>query len=190
MSTSPAAAILALSRLAAGKLPCLAFVQHAGDILFDRLLLERVVITIRHPETKEVLSIERERSHEPIRLSEGYVLIAEDILLRGVRIGRIEVHSARGGQSGAAVLQLAESAAEQVARYLDLDAQRIRNAAHLAKLETLKTVTQATEIIAAQQGVNNAGGLRWLMSEAVRHGRGINDLAHSIIRKNALGRTA
>jgi len=124
MPSSPASVLLDLSRLAAVRGDASGFLQRAGELLFRELELQNVSITAMDPDTKEVIQFHSERAGDPIRPSEGYVLIAEDLTARKRRIGRIEIHSARGVLSGSAMVRIAEGAAQQISSFFDTLSRR------------------------------------------------------------------
>ena len=126
MPSSPASVLFDLSRLASVRGSAADFLQRAGELLFRELELQNVSITAMDPDTKEVVQFHSERPGDPIRLSEGYVLIAEDLTARDRRIGRIEIHSARGVLSGATMVRIAEDAAKQISRFFDSGSRRVQ----------------------------------------------------------------
>lgn len=192
MNNSSAHAILALSRLASGRLPAGAFIHHVGSILFERLGLARIVINASHPETRQVHSFESGAVKEELRPSQGYVFVTEEISAQGLHLGRIELHAiGSGGERGSGLLAVAEITASQIGRYLNLDAERIRNSALKAegialraKLETAKVVSRAAGIVAVRKGVSEESALQWLLAQATRRGRDIHVVAQSVIKQS------
>lgn len=87
-----------------------------ADNLYSDLGLEKVLITVRHPKTGEIIQLERDRHTPGLRLSRGYAMITEPIRLEdGRQIGQIELHSASSLLKPCQLLHLASCLQDQIA---------------------------------------------------------------------------
>lgn len=98
------------------KSPLLSRLHQAATKLFNGRQLERILVTVRHPDTGEIAQIGHDRQTNGIALSQGYAMIAEPVRIGGRQIGQIELHAAASSLRAAHLFQLAQSLHEEIER--------------------------------------------------------------------------
>ena len=181
--TSTVELIQNISRLAAEELATEAFVEAATRKIEAAETTSEVALTLRNPVTGEVWQTSAQGKRR------GTSEFSLELEARGVRYGRFELRTT--GPSAAA-LTLAQTLADQFARYAELQAERTRNE-HLSafgrsaerELRIRKVVARACGIVASSRGLSEFQANTWLMGEARRQRRPLVAIAEQVIKQSS-----
>ena len=94
----------------------LSLIQSFGDSSYNDLDLEKILVTVRHPVTREIVQLERNRNTPNLRPSQGCVLISQSIRAKGlaIPIGQVEIHAASSSLRAKDLLEVAQTLDELI----------------------------------------------------------------------------
>lgn len=93
--------------------PLLTSIRTVADSMFNSRQLERILVTVRHPATGEIVQIGHDRHTPGLTLTGGYAMVTEPVLIAGRQVGQIELH-ATSSLRAAHLLQLAQSLHDEI----------------------------------------------------------------------------
>ena len=81
-----------------------------GDSFYNDLGLEKILVTVRHPVTREIVQFERDRNTPNLRPSHGYALVSQAIRAHGMPapIGQVEIHAASSSLRAKDLMEVAQ----------------------------------------------------------------------------------
>jgi hypothetical protein len=171
-----------ISRLAAEETSPEAFVQSATREIGAAPTTTEVSLTLRNPVTGEVWqgAVQQDR---PVKSE-----FSLDLEVRGVRYGRLELRTTGGA---VAALMLAQTLADQLARYGELQAERSRNEHLVAfglasgqQLRRRKLAARASGILISQRSWSEFQAHSWMEAEARRQRRSVTAIAEQVIENS------
>ncbi|MCX6596803.1 MAG: ANTAR domain-containing protein [Acidobacteria bacterium] len=172
-----------ISHLAAQATSPEAFAAAAAREIAAAPTTAEVSLTLRNPVTGEVW----QASGQP--RGRGTSEFALDLEVRGIRYGRLEL---RTTASAATALTLAQTLAEQLARYAELHAERTRQQHLIAfglaseqQLRRQKMVARASGILIAERGMSQIQAQSWIETEARRQRRTLTAIAEKVIEQSS-----
>ncbi len=172
-----------VSRLAALATSPETFVQSVAHEIATAPTTAEVSLTLRNPVTGEVWQASAQQSER------ATAEFSMDLEVRGVRYGRLDL---RTTGAAAASLEVAQTLAEQLARYAELQAERTRYEQLIAfgrvseqQLRRQKLVARASGILVAERGMSEFQAHSWIETEARRQRRSINAVAEQVIAESS-----
>ncbi len=168
-----------ISRLAAEETSPEAFVQAATREIGTAPTTTEVSLTLRNPVTGEVW----QSTDQQDRTAKSEFSL--DLEVRGLRYGRLELRTTGGA---ATALMMAQTLADQLARFGELQAERSRSE-HLAafgraseqQLRCRKLAARASGILISQRNWSEFQAQSWIEAEARRQRRPVTVIAEQVI---------